>query len=63
MSKEIFDFEDAVLNKKVLDDMWYEEAHRGLDCLASWYGGDVYAYVAALYNNNGPQEPEKEGQQ
>ena len=59
MEKKIVEFEGYVLNKEVLDDMWYESAQRGLDRLASWYGGDVATYVAALYNNDGPQETEK----
>ena len=59
MKKEIIEFEGAVLNKEVIDDMWYESAHAGLDCLASWYGGDVSDYIADLYNNDGPQESEE----
>ena len=52
------EFKDTNITKDLLDAMWYDNAHIGLDCIASWYGGEVYDYIQSLYTNK-PQGPKR----
>ena len=49
---------NVVITKDLLDAMWHAGSHDGLDCIASWYGGEVYDYIQSFYSNN-PQGPKE----